>query len=165
MSSSNGKTLGKRPVGAPKGSRNALTHGLVAFRNQVKRRVRRGRSLIDRRTTAGIHALAVRDELIADLGGVENLSTAKLCLIELITRDVYFTDEIDGRAVKAIQKMRAKERELGIEYNPKVVAALYSYRAPAQSLARNLLALGLEKAPPKQETLAEIFPEEPEGQE
>jgi hypothetical protein len=33
-------------VGAPDPHANATTHGVVAFKNQVKRRTRRGRSLI-----------------------------------------------------------------------------------------------------------------------
>src|SRR5262245_54838562 len=43
----------KQPVGAPNGSQDGLSHGIVAFKNEVKRRARRGRSLIDRRTKGG----------------------------------------------------------------------------------------------------------------
>jgi hypothetical protein len=53
------KQNGKQPVGPPSGSQNSLTHGVIAFRNQVKRRARRGRSLIDRRSTAGRNAVAI----------------------------------------------------------------------------------------------------------
>lgn len=38
--------------------------------------------------------------LIADAGGEKNLSTAKLILIEMIGRDVYFLDECDRRIFK-----------------------------------------------------------------
>ena len=75
------------PVGAPDPRANATSHGIVAFKNQVKRRLSRNRSLIDRRTKAGQNALAVREQMLADLGGESNLSTAKLMLIEMIARD------------------------------------------------------------------------------
>jgi hypothetical protein len=167
MSSSNGKALEKRRGGAPKGSQNHLTHGLAAFRNGVKRRTRRGRSLIDRRSAAGKHAVAMRDELIADQGGTDNLSVAKLALIEMIARDVYFLDECDKRIMKAIyEKTRAeatadeKKRTMLMKRHPGAIGKMYSYRSPvARNLASNLLALGLEKAPPKQKTLEEILSE------
>src|SRR5262249_34168011 len=89
-----------QPRGAPKGNQNALTHGVRAFENQVARRARRGRSLIDRRTQAGKNAVAVREQILGDLGGADNLSAAKLILVELIARDVYFCDEIDRRCFK-----------------------------------------------------------------
>lgn len=155
MSTSNGK-------GAPKGNHNALTHGLVKFENQVKRRTRRGRSLIDRRSTAGRNAVAIGDQLLDDLGGEANCSTAKLMLIEMVRRDVYFLDETDRRIFKAIHKVSRTERELekiGKVKNPKFIGVLYGYRqSVARNLASNLLALGLEKAP-KVETLEEILAE------
>lgn len=154
---------GKRPRGAPKGNQNGLSHGLVAYRNQFKRQ-RHRRSLIDRRTTAGKNAVAVRDEILSDLGGAEGLAATKLVLVELIARDVYFCDEIDRRIFKAIYKVAAKERaleKLGKIKNPKFIGVLYGYRqGVTNNLARNLLALGLEKTPPKQKTLEEILSED-----
>src|SRR5215468_10481800 len=120
------------PVGAPDPRANATSHGIVAFKNQVKCRLSRNRSLIDRRTKAGQNALAVRDQMLADMGGESNLSTAKLALIEMIARDVYFLDECDRRIFRAIYKLSAKEKEaerLGKVKNPKVIGLMYSYRA------------------------------------
>lgn len=154
-------------MGPPKGNQNRLTHGLVALRDKIHRRTRRGRSLIDKRSTAGRNAAAMRDELIADQGGTESLSVAKLALIELIARDTYFLDECDRRIFRAIYKLSAKEKaleSLGKVKNPKMIAAMYSYRqTAAMNLARNLLALGLEKTPPKQKTLEEILSEPEES--
>jgi hypothetical protein len=156
---------GKRPRGAPNGNQNALSHGVVAYRNQFKRQ-RHRRSLIDRRTAAGKNAVAVRDEILRDLGGAEGLAATKLVLVELIARDVYFLDECDRRIFKAIYKVSAQERaleKLGKIKNPKFIGVLYSYRqGVARNLASNLQALGLERAPPKQKTLEEILTE-PEG--
>jgi hypothetical protein len=161
MSSSNGR-------GAPKGNQNRLTHGLVKFENQVRRRTRRGRSLIDRRSTAGRNAFAMREELILDQGGAENLSVAKLALIEMIARDVYFLDECDRRIFRVIHKASGQEKalaKLGKIKNPKLIGVLYSYRAGvARNLASNLQMLGLEKIK-REKTLEEILnePDEPEG--
>lgn len=122
--------------------------------------------MIDRRTAAGQNAVGVRDEILSDLGGADQLSAAKLILVELIARDVYFCDEIDRRIFKAIYKAGVTERELerfGKLRSPKFIATLYQYRqSAANNLARNLLALGLEKAPPKVKSLDEILSEESE---
>jgi len=165
------KVNGNRPVGAPDPWANATSHGIVAFKNEVKRRARRGRSLIDRRTKAGQNALAVREQMLVDLGGESNLSTAKLMLIEMIARDTYFLDETDQRIFRAIAKLSQREKDIekqGKVKNPKLIATLYGYRqSAANNLARNLFALGLEKAPPKQKTLEEILSEsdeKPEGE-
>jgi hypothetical protein len=153
------KQNGDRPVGPPKGSQNGLSHGIIAFRNGVKRRARRGRSLIDRRSAAGKNAVAIGDELLRDLGGEENCSTAKLMLIEMVRRDVYFCDEIDQRIFKFMYE--AKDLVVKPKSNPKYVSMLYGYRtAVVNNLSRNLLALGLEKVPPKQKTLDEILAED-----
>jgi hypothetical protein len=151
---------GKRPMGPPKGNQNRLTHGLVKFEKEVKRRSRRGRSLIDRRSTAGRNAVAIGDQLLADLGGEENVSTAKLMLIEMVRRDVYFLDEQDRRIFKYIYDANTKQPQS--KKNPKYISQLYSYRqGAANNLSRNLLALGLEKAPPRTKSLQEIL-DEPE---
>jgi hypothetical protein len=153
-----------RPVGAPDPVANATSHGVIAFRNQVKRRSRRGRSLIDRRSAAGKNAVAIGDQLLADLGGEANCSTAKLMLIEMVRRDVYFCDEIDRRIFKYIYDANTQLPQS--KKNPKYISTLYSYRqGVVNNLSRNLLALGLEKAPPKQKSLEEILAEdEGEGQ-
>jgi hypothetical protein len=156
----------KEPVGAPIGSQNGLSHGIVAFKNQVKRRVRRGRSLIDHRTVAGQNAIGLMQELTNDLGGADNLSAAQLTLIELIGRGAYLTDECDRRIFTAIRKINEREKALlqaGKFKNPKVIAVLYGYRqGMARDLVNNLQLLGLEKAPPKQKTLQEILEESEE---
>src|SRR5262245_28843579 len=104
--------------------------------------------------------------MLVDLGGESNLLTAKLMLIEMIARDTYFLDECDRRIFRAIYKLSQKEKDIekqGKIKNPKLIATLYGYRqGAANNLARNLLALGLEKAPPKQKTLQDILNEEGE---
>ena len=77
----------KQPVGAQLGSQNGLSHGIVAFKNEIERSTRRGRSLIDRRGAAGRNAFAMREQLILDMGGAGSPWVAKLALIEMIARD------------------------------------------------------------------------------
>jgi hypothetical protein len=154
-------------MGPPKGNQNHLTHGLVAFRNGIHRRTRRGRSLIDRRSTAGKNAVAIGDQLLADLGGEANCSTAKLMLIEMVRRDVYFLDETDKRIFRYLYQV-SQDPQVGIKAktSAKLVSSLYSYRqGVARNLASNLQALGLEKAPPKTKTLEEILSESEESDE
>jgi hypothetical protein len=159
---------GKRPVGPPKGSRNNLSHGVLAFRNQVKRRVRRGRNVIDRRTQAGKNAIAIQAALTADLGGADKLPTAKLVLVELIGRDVYFLDEMDKRIVSTINQANKELPNSGTTMKQrgtraKLLSILYSYRqSAANNLAKNLLALGLEKAPPRVKSRDELLAEDEE---
>ncbi len=47
--------------------------------------------------------MAVQQRIITDMGGRENLSTAKLVLIELIGRDIYVLDETDRRIIRVIR--------------------------------------------------------------
>jgi hypothetical protein len=88
-------------------------------------------------------------------------------LIEMVRRDVYFADEIDKRIFRYLYKV-GQDPDIGAKAkaSAKLVSTLYSYRqAVVNNLSRNLLALGLEKAPPKQKSLEEILAEdEGEGQ-
>jgi hypothetical protein len=63
--------------------------------------------------------MAMREELIADQGGVDNLSVAKLALIEMIARDVYFPDECARRARRST---RSKKQDPRAEEKIKVTA-------------------------------------------
>lgn len=171
---SNGRPPGTKnheghSAGAPNGNHNHESHGIVTFQKQRWRRERRGRSLIDMRSAAGKNAVAVRDEILRDLGGAEGLAATKLVLVEMIARDVYFLDETDRRIFRAIYKLAAKEKvleSLGKTKNPKLIGVLYSYRqGVARNLASNLQLLGLEKAPPKTKTLEEILSEPEENDE
>ena len=80
----------------------------------------------------------MREELISDMGGADNLSVAKLALVEIIARDTYFLDECDRRIFRVIHKVSVQERaleSLGKPKSPKLIATLYGYR---RSVANNL---------------------------
>ena len=137
--------------------RGYVRHELISLRSEVYARKRRGRSLVDRRSMAGKNAMAVQAELIRDLGGPD-IPTAKLLLIELISRDVYFVDECDQRILRTLKDYQHVK-------NPQLIHKLYSYRsAAAASLSRNLALLGLERAQPKEKTLQELLAEDTDTQ-
>jgi hypothetical protein len=54
----------------------------------------------------------MREESILDQGGADNLSVAKLALIEMIARDTYFLDECDRKIFRVIHKVSVLERAL-----------------------------------------------------
>src|SRR5678816_166793 len=74
----------KQPVGPPPGSQNGLSHGIIAFKNRANRIGKRGKSVIDQRTTSGQNAIAMRNDLIQERGGTDNLSVAQLAMIEMV---------------------------------------------------------------------------------
>ena len=136
-------------------ARRYIQHNLIALRSQAHERRRHGRSLVDRRSASGQNALRVQAELIADQGGIEHLSTARLVLIELVARDVYFLDETDRRIVRTLNKYPK------IKHNPAAMSKLYGYRSVvAKALAGNLALLGLDKVPSPTKSLEELFTEE-----
>jgi hypothetical protein len=151
----------KQSVGAPVGSQNGYIHGIVAFKNRARRIARRGRSVIDLRTAAGKNAAAMREALIQERGGPDNLSVAELTMIELVARDTFYVDEIDRRIFAVLYRLRGMEKrdsKLGKIKNPKAIAILYSYRqSVTRNLSANLMALGLKKPQAKAKTLEEIF--------
>src|SRR5713226_3812575 len=72
---------------------SASRHGLNAALTRVKLRGLEG---IDRRTSAARGLLQWRSQLVADLGGIENLSTQKLTLIDLASRTKALLDHCDS---------------------------------------------------------------------
>ena len=89
--------------------------------------------------------MRVQQELIADQGGGNAMSTARLVLVEMVARDVFYLDETDRRIFKVLKEYPHTKN------NPKVMSALYGYRvAVASNLARNLSLLGWRKCRPRQ---------------
>src|SRR5262249_27973916 len=138
MSRSDGKSEmannGKHPGGAPKGSRNHESHGLVTFRNKMHKRAKRRRSIISLRSGSGQNAIAVQMGLTEDLGGIEHLSTAKKVLIEMVWWVEIFTcwtrptNVSSGRARK-YRNSRIRPRA----WPRSTVTACRSFRASAKT--------------------------------
>jgi hypothetical protein len=146
--------------GAPRGNKYAETHSLVTLRNSIRKRTKRSRSFIDLRCASGQNAVAAQAGLIADLGGMEHISTAQKVLVELVGRDLYLLDETDQRIVRVCKQYPDAKK------SPKSMATLYSYRQPiANNITKNLAALGLDKKPPPAKTLDEILSEDEQDEQ
>jgi len=91
------------PTAAPKRSHhakvkrfanaNARTHGLSTIRQGVNEL---GRRAIDKRTRTGKALAAWRKELIADMGGDDNVSTQQKTIIDLIVKQKLLLDSVDA---------------------------------------------------------------------
>jgi hypothetical protein len=115
-------------------SKRRSRHGLHGLMSRVSVRGMRG---IDRRS-AGFRALAEwRSRLEADLGGATNLSAQKAALLESVCRTRLFLDHIDAWLMSQESLVNKKRRSL--------YPVVLQRQLLADSLTRNLLALGLER--------------------
>ena len=95
-----------------------------------------------------------------DNGGLDNMSTAKLMLVELIYRDTGFLDKSDRRTFRILRD------DPKLKNNPAALAKLYQYRTTLVTcLTKNLQLLGLERVPDKPKTLDELFEEQSHDQQ
>lgn len=124
-----------------KGSR----HG----RNAAMVRVRlAGFRSVDRRMVAARTAMAWRSELLADLGGEESLTAARMALVESATRSWLFVQAIDAWLLGQTSLVNARRKGV----HPVVKERLLL----VESFQRTLLTLGLDRAQPKAPTLEAI---------
>jgi len=77
----------------PPGNANARTHGVHTLKKALKEL---GSRAIDRRTSMGKALAAWRAELLADLGGIENVTTQELALVEESVTTKLLLDSIDS---------------------------------------------------------------------
>jgi len=120
-------------------------HGL----NAVKARIAlRGLAAIDMRTVAAREMLAFRGELVAALGGDAELSPQRRKLVDLTARAVLYLDHLD--AWLAAQQTLINRRSRS------VLPVLLQRQTLADHVAKLLDRLGLDRAAPKQITLADI---------
>ncbi len=113
-------------------------HGLHALKKRV---LVAGLEAVDGRTVAAKALLAWRRELVADLGGVENLSAQQMALVELAARTKLLVDSVDAWIMQQRSLVNARKRAL--------LPVVRERTQLADSLARYLSQLGLErKAPP-----------------
>jgi hypothetical protein len=114
----------------------------------LKTRVKvRGLHAVDRRTAAARALFAWRDELITDLGGKAAVSAQQRALIDLATRTKLYLDTLDAWLMEQPSLVVTKRRA--------VVPVLRERQQLADALARNLLALGLERKSRPVQSLAE----------
>ena len=149
---------GKEPRrrGWPKGRpRPNQRHNLKTLKRAVKVL---GSRTLDRRTTVGRALATWKDDLVADLGGHEAVSTQQHALIELAVRSKLMLDSIDAWLLVQPSLVNKRKRAL--------LPVVRERTQLADALARYLSALGLERrSKPErslQDYLAERTPSTPE---
>jgi hypothetical protein len=141
--------------GAQKGNVNAKRHGLIAVKDAVARRVRRGRDRVDKRTLEGREALDLRGRYIEDKGGMDNLSTGEFMGIIGLSEAWWLRAMQYGAVAKYLRK------NPHLTSNPKAIAQMFQYISPIEEkIIRYLQLLGLDKKPPPQKTLEQYLEEQ-----
>ena len=97
----------------------------------------KGLQSIDKRTVAAQALLAWRSELLADLGGEENVSSQQTALVEMATRTRLYVDSLDAWLMEQPSLVNRRKKS--------VLPVLRERQQLVDSLARILGQLGLER--------------------
>lgn len=117
--------------------------------NALKARVKvRGLGAIDRRTAAARELITWRAALIADLGGEARLTAAKRALVDVAARSRLFLEHVDAALLERSSLVTRRHRLLPL---------LEQRQRLADQLARALDQLGLERAPERQPSVADVL--------
>ncbi len=119
----------------PKDRRSYSRHGLSVLKVAVKVR---GLHCLDRRTAAARGLMRWREELLADLGGEENVSAQQLAIVEQVTRLRLYCDTLDAYLVEQAGGLVNRRRRTALP-------VLLQRAQLGDSLLRHLQALGLER--------------------
>jgi hypothetical protein len=125
-----------------------LKPGLRAALTAIKLR---GFAGIDRRTVAAQSLLRWRGELIRDLGGIEGISAQRMALVELATRTRALLDHADAYLLAQPSIINRRRKAL--------LPIVQQRQQLADSLARLLGQLGLERVPKPIKSLQEHIAE------
>jgi len=131
-----------------KARRTYSRHGLRALMARVKVR---GLGAIDRRTAAGRALVAWRAELLADLGGEAAVSAQRRALVDLVVRTKLYVDSLDAWLVSQPSLVLTRRRA--------VLPVLRERQQLADSLARLLGQLGLDRREPPSKSIEELLAE------
>ena len=133
-----------------RGNRFAEKHGLITLKRAVKQL---GNRAIDKRTTTGRELAKWRNDLIADLGGQDTISTQQAALVELAVRSKLLLDSVDMWLLVQPSLINVRKRAL--------LPVVVQRQALAYALARYLSQLGLKRVI-KTKTLDQILAEDDE---
>src|SRR5215831_7204762 len=128
--------------------RSYTRHGLTAPMVKVKLA---GFGAIDRRTAAARATLAFKHELIAALGGDADLSPQRRRLIDMAARAALLLDHVDAWLFEQRSLVNTRVKTL--------LPVLVQRQALADHLTRLLDKLGLDRRPPKMQSLEEYVRE------
>ena len=122
------------------------THGTMALKRAV---LTLGRRTIDQRTTVGRALAAWRSELLADLGGIESVSTQELALVEEAVKTKLILDSVDAWVLsqKTLINRRTKS----------VLPAVRDRQALVSTLRGLLGDLGLKRRSKTEPSLSEYL--------
>jgi hypothetical protein len=112
-----------------------------------------GSRTIDQRTTVGRALKVFRDELVADLGGAENLSRQESLLIEEVIITTLLLSSVNAWLLA--QKSLVSKKTRG------VIAAVRDRNSLVLTLKGLLESLGLHRRARKVPTLAEVYAKPP----
>jgi hypothetical protein len=112
-------------------------HGLNAVKNRVEIR---GFRVVDRRSAAAKALFEWRAALFRDLGGEANVSAQKRALVDLAVRTRLYVDHCDAFLMEQPSLILKKRKT--------VLPILLQRQSLADSLARTLSMLGLDRVPP-----------------
>jgi hypothetical protein len=131
---------------ALRGNGNARTHGAHTLKRAVKELAARA---IDQRTTVGKALAAWRSELLADLGGIEAVSTQELALVEEAVKTKLILDSVDAWVLtqSTLINKRAKS----------VLPVVRDRQALVNTLRGLLSDLGLKRRSRQEPTLSEYL--------
>ena len=118
----------------PKGGRAYQKHGLTPAKQAIREW---GSRAIDNRTRSGRALKAWREQLIDDLGGIEQVSAQQLTILELAARTKILLDGIDAWLFEQPSLINKRDRRL--------FAVVKERQTLADSLARYMGQLGLER--------------------
>jgi hypothetical protein len=132
----------ERRRGAKKGNGSALKHGLSSLNAKLRERVN-GRSALGR-------AMAdARADLCRDLGGVDQLSTQQMHIVDLAVRTKVLVDSVDLWLLTRPSIVSGRK--------PSLLPVVTQRVALADSLARYLSMLGLERRTRQLPTIGEYL--------
>lgn len=119
----------------PEGNKSLrVKHGLTVMKRAVKKLAER---TIDGRTTVGKALGQWRGDLIADLGGRENISTQQAAIVDLAVKSKLLLDSIDAWLLTQPSLIDKRRRAL--------LPVVRERQQIADALARHLGQLGLER--------------------
>jgi hypothetical protein len=128
---------GKKP------KRTYSKHGLCQLKAAVKTL---GSRVVDRRTRTGQALARWRSDLLADMGGPEQVSTQQLAVVELAVKSKLILDSIDGWLLRQPSLINLRKRAL--------LPVVRERQALADGLMKCMTLLGLERRKREVLTLA-----------
>ena len=115
------------------------THGLTTLKKAVNKL---GSSAIDRRTSLGKALDQWRGQLIADLGGMDAISTQESAIVNLAVKTKLLLNSIDTWLLQQPTLVKARKKKLH--------SALLERQQLSDALAKYLQTLGLKRTKPTQ---------------